>query len=67
MPSTKSTSMAEVVVDEKGTPRVVGGQAAAQNSWPWIANLQDRWGTPFCGAALIHEKWLLTAAHCEFT
>uniref|UniRef100_A0A3Q4HDT6 Zgc:154142 n=1 Tax=Neolamprologus brichardi TaxID=32507 RepID=A0A3Q4HDT6_NEOBR len=47
------------------TVRVVNGVEAIPHSWPWQAS-------PFspipymhgCGGSLIHEEWILTAAHC---
>uniref|UniRef100_A0A8C2UW08 Transmembrane protease serine n=2 Tax=Chinchilla lanigera TaxID=34839 RepID=A0A8C2UW08_CHILA len=43
--------------------RIAQGQVAEPAAWPWQASLQVD-GTHFCGASLISEAWLLTAAHC---
>ncbi|XP_047483280.1 trypsin-1-like [Penaeus chinensis] len=49
----------------KNEERIVGGQEVSVNEWPWHAGLRrtsDQ--VVFCGAALIHSRWLVTAAHC---
>ncbi|XP_062396187.1 chymotrypsin-like elastase family member 2A [Sardina pilchardus] len=47
--------------------RVVGGQEATPNSWPWQISLQHQMGDVWfssCGGTLISRDWVLTAAHC---
>ncbi|XP_033012388.1 chymotrypsin-like elastase family member 2A [Lacerta agilis] len=47
--------------------RVVGGENARQNSWPWQASLQYLSGGNWhhtCGGSLIATNWVMTAAHC---
>uniref|UniRef100_A0A4W3GIF2 Chymotrypsin-like elastase family member 2A n=1 Tax=Callorhinchus milii TaxID=7868 RepID=A0A4W3GIF2_CALMI len=47
--------------------RVVGGEDAQPNSWPWQISLQvARDGSWFhtCGGSLIDQRWVITAAHC---
>ncbi|XP_045213412.2 coagulation factor IX-like isoform X2 [Mercenaria mercenaria] len=39
------------------------GRTALPHSWPWMVSLRIN-GSHTCGGAIIHEKWVLTAAHC---
>lgn len=48
--------------------KVIGGVSAQSSTWPWMAALIDAGGDTytdqFCGAVLIHPRWVMTAAHC---
>ncbi|KAK1175677.1 chymotrypsin-like elastase family member 1 [Acipenser oxyrinchus oxyrinchus] len=47
--------------------RVVGGDEARPNSWPWQISLQYNSGGSYyhtCGGTLIKRRWVMTAAHC---
>lgn len=43
--------------------RIVGGEVAAPDAWPWQVYLGYTSGAR-CAGSLIHEQWVLTAAHC---
>ncbi|MBN3316811.1 TMPS9 protease, partial [Atractosteus spatula] len=50
-----------------GRPRLntslLGGQSAAEGSWPWMASLQ-RNGRHVCGGTLVTGDWVMTTAQC---
>ena len=43
---------------------IIGGDDAQVGEWPWQASLQSRYNFHFCGAAVISDEWVVTAAHC---
>ena len=48
--------------------RIVGGQEASDaEQFPWQARFQsctDGYGCGLCGASIISNRWLISAAHC---
>lgn len=49
------------IVNKKN--RIVGGQETEVNQYPWMALLT--YGNRFyCGATLINDRYVMTAAHC---
>ncbi|XP_028329129.1 vitamin K-dependent protein C [Gouania willdenowi] len=45
-------------------PWMVGGEVGKKGESPWQVLLLNARGRFHCGGVLIHESWVLTAAHC---
>ena len=48
----------------KSLQRIIGGEEAPANAYPWTVGLTDGSRRPFCGGTLISRKHVVTAAHC---
>ncbi|XP_068089840.1 transmembrane protease serine 9 isoform X2 [Hyperolius riggenbachi] len=44
--------------------KIVGGSGSLRGEWPWQVSLWLRRKEHKCGAVLISDRWLLSAAHC---
>merc|ERR1712212_292600 len=48
----------------RGQNRIINGQEAKVNEWPWMVSLRTSPTGNFCGGAVIGKRWIITAAHC---
>ena len=43
--------------------RIVGGESATSTSWAWAVSISIA-GSYLCGATILSDSWVITAAHC---
>ena len=73
LPPSSSTTKKPIVssscqcgVSSVRSDRIVGGEPATKNEFPWQAAFVSKFGSlPFCGGSLVSSNTVLTAAHCE--
>ncbi|XP_070533440.1 transmembrane protease serine 9-like [Ptychodera flava] len=44
--------------------RIVGGSDSLPGEWPWQVSIAESSQSHACGAALLSDRWIVTAAHC---
>ncbi|XP_061722980.1 serine protease 1-like [Cydia pomonella] len=60
-------SVLQVAASDDLTQRIIGGHITDIEDAPWMAALwtaNKDGNTSFCGGSIIHEQFILTAAHC---
>lgn len=67
--SAKSTGTGSKHKDrDEASAKIVGGTYPGPYEWPWLVSIQylgeDLFWHHFCGASLISDLWVITAAHC---
>ena len=50
-------------ISRKDEHRIVGGLQTEAYDYPWMAGLLYK-GALYCGATLINDRYVVTAAHC---
>lgn len=43
---------------------IIGGQTARPNQFPFVVSLRTLENFHFCGAGILSDRWLMSAAHC---
>uniref|UniRef100_A0A8D2D3U7 Enteropeptidase n=1 Tax=Sciurus vulgaris TaxID=55149 RepID=A0A8D2D3U7_SCIVU len=58
-------SCGKKLVAQEVSPKIVGGSDSKAGAWPWLAALYYQ-GQMLCGASLVSNDWLVSAAHCVY-
>ncbi|NXT06342.1 ENTK Enteropeptidase, partial [Prunella fulvescens] len=61
----KLTTCGKHLATQNNVTRIIGGNDARREAWPWIVSLHFNF-QPVCGASLVSDEWLVTAAHCVY-
>lgn len=62
--ATVSAASLKKPVGEDRQGRIAGGDVADPNQFPYHAALQTADGLTFCGAAIVNQRWVITAGSC---
>jgi trypsin len=62
--SLSTAALAASVVTLAPAEAIVGGSAAPEGAYPFMAALVDNTDFQFCGGSIIASQWVITAKHC---